>query len=323
MRTSGKIQKTLSLMAVCVCVLLTTITRAGAVSFKTGVYYYIATSLNYDYVVEVANGGRADGTRIQINKKSDSEAQVFELVAAGDGYYFIINKLTGKAVDVPYNSSASRTNLQLFQRNGTDAQKWQIYEAHKSKTDVSFKSKSGLFLDVSNGVVSNGNVIWGHSGNGTAAQAFRLIPYDNAGSRTVTLEFDDISSWMRQMEAAQFGAMFKGKQVDSPITPGVYNCNIISGIKVLENKTIKLDIPLDVNGKNHTSRTISFPSKVCFELHGHSGSGTTTLDFNHLYMTQKCSCGYANELRWQVPWADMDNYSTVQIGGSSINPVLK
>ncbi len=310
-------------MAACVCVLFTALTRAEAVSFKTGEYYYIATALNYNYVVEVANGSGADGTKIQINEKSDSDAQLFELIAAGDGYYFIINKATGKALDVPYNSSTPQTNLQLFQRNGTDAQKWHIYGAYKSKTDVSFKSKSGLFMDVSNGTVSKGNTIWGYSGNNTLAQAFRLIPYIDAGNRTVTLDFDDISSWMRQMEAAQFGVMFKGKQVNSPIVSGVYNCNIISGIKVLEKKTIKMDIPLDVNGEKYVSRTVSFPSKFCFELHGHSKGTMAQLKFNHLHMIQKCSCGYANELSWQVPWADMDNYKTIQTGGSSIYPVLK
>lgn len=141
-------------------------------------WYYIASALNPDMVIDV-NGRKTDnGTNIQIWKKIGGSNQLFKLVQSDDGYVSIISKASGKALDVAGGKTESGTNVQLWETNNTQAQKWKLYKAvYGGSNSITFMAPSGMCLDIYGGNPQNGTNISIYNCNGTAAQAFVLIPW--------------------------------------------------------------------------------------------------------------------------------------------------
>ena len=81
-----------------------------------------------------------------------------------DGYYSIINPETGKALDVKGAGVTNGTNVQLYSRNNTCAQKWQIVK-NDDETYSIMSACSGLALDVAGARTTNGTNVqiceWG------------------------------------------------------------------------------------------------------------------------------------------------------------------
>lgn len=61
---------------------------------------YIAPSTNKSLRLDCINGGKSNGTKIQIFTANNSGAQKWTILDAGDGYWSIINVISGKALDV-------------------------------------------------------------------------------------------------------------------------------------------------------------------------------------------------------------------------------
>ena len=93
-----------------------------------------------------------------------------------DGIYTISSKLDpNKCLDIAGGSQNDKANLQLWQRNGTNAQKFKVQ--YNSDGYYTIKSMcSGKFIDVSASSRQNGTNIWQYSGNGTDAQKWFIIP---------------------------------------------------------------------------------------------------------------------------------------------------
>lgn len=98
-----------------------------------------------------------------------------DLFAFSNGTYVITSKLKSNMVlDISGGSTASQANLQLYQSNGTGAQKFTI--SHVSNGWYKIQNvNSGKVLDVSGGSSSSQTNVWQYSWNGTAAQLWQLI----------------------------------------------------------------------------------------------------------------------------------------------------
>lgn len=76
-------------------------------------------------------------------------------------------------IDVQNGDTGNGTNIQLYERNGTAAQKWQI----KSNNDGTYtltNPKSGRVLDVASAGTSNGTNVQLYESNGTCAQKWKI-----------------------------------------------------------------------------------------------------------------------------------------------------
>ncbi len=115
---------------------------------------------------------------------SDS-SQLWVVEDAGSGTVAIYASVNSDyCLDVSGASTADGTAVKLYQNNGTDAQKWQLYstsasvEGGKTVDDgiytVSLKGSSDKVLDVDGGSTSNGANVQVWDSNGTAAQKFRF-----------------------------------------------------------------------------------------------------------------------------------------------------
>ena len=93
-----------------------------------------------------------------------------------DGIYTISSKLDpNKCLDIDRSSKDDKANLQLWQKNGTDAQKFKVQ--YNSDGYYSIKAMcSGKFIDVSVSGKQKGTNIWQYSGNGTDAQKWFVVP---------------------------------------------------------------------------------------------------------------------------------------------------
>lgn len=103
-----------------------------------------------------------------------------------DGEYVIASALNGfKMLDVDNGSTSSGANVQLYDANGTGAQKW-IVTYNTEDGSYSIKNKvSGLFMNVENEGTSDKTNVQQHAASGTDAQKWR---FTNTGNGLYTIE---------------------------------------------------------------------------------------------------------------------------------------
>lgn len=296
--------------------------KVEAQTISLGEYYYIASALNTNQVLDVSCGSQRDGANIQLYQKNGTDAQLFKIIRSSDKeYYYIINKGSGKALDVQGGGTESGTNVQLYTQNGTEAQKWKLYSAYESDENVSIMAYCGKFLDVKGGCSDNGTNIWIYDGNNTLAQAFKLIPYVNTMYETVTLDFDDFDSWQREIEKAQRSVTFGGHYAVNPSGNTYYTGKIITGMTVISWKSIDVKIPLIGPGNPYKYESIDFPSEIRFKLHTHNNDTKMWFDVTRFRFWQQCECGYRDEWEWEVPWPDLTENTDTQTTKSVIDSI--
>jgi len=296
-------------MAMCMFILCSPVMQIStkAASFNLNEYYYIASALDENMVLDVSGGyTNKNGANIQLYKKNGSEAQLFKIVKSEvSGYYYIVNKGSGKVLDIQGGGTASGTNVQLYQKNGTQAQHWALYNAYNSSEHVSFKARCGKFLDVCNGNAQNGTNIWIYDRNNTKAQAFKLVPYVTYTYVTKTLTFDSLETWKEAIDKAQRSVgSVDGRVVINPNGENFYTGSVIVGIDILEKKTLRVKYPLPGPGNPYTWKTVQLPSKIRYKLHKHDIAQKVYFLVSDLKFTQTCTCGYMNEWSWEIPWPD-------------------
>lgn len=128
-------------------------------------------------VLDIVNGDACAGGKVQLWSRNDTVAQGWKFMSCdvlASGYYSFANMSTGgKLLDVSNASISSGATVQLWQSNGSAAQKWMVRKSGDGT--YSFVSVcSGKFLDVRDGNANSGAGIQQWDGNGTAAQKWWL-----------------------------------------------------------------------------------------------------------------------------------------------------
>lgn len=296
--------------------------KAEALTIGLGDYYYIASALNTNQVVDVSGGSQRDGANIQLYQMNGTDAQLFKFVRSEEqGCYYIINKGSGKALDVQGGGTEAGTNVQLYSQNRTQAQKWRFCLAYNSDENVSIMAHCGKFLDAKGGCADNGTNIWIYDGNNTLAQAFKLIPYINTTYENVTLDFDDFDSWKKEIEAAQRRITFGESFGVNPSGNTYYSGKIITGITVISWKPIDVKIPLSGPGNPYKYESINFPSEIQFKLHTHNNDTKMWFNITEFKFWQQCECGYRDEWEWEIPWPDLTETTDTQTTKSVIDAI--
>ena len=140
--------------------------------------YTINSVFSAGKALDITDGSKENGAKIQIWSYVGAEQQKFNLEYLGDGYYKIISKYSGKALTIENQKVLGSCVIQKDYAN-LDSQKWQI--KLKSGDRYSILSKDGAYaLEVENG--TDGAELKMNYRNGTAKQEFsfyarrRLIP---------------------------------------------------------------------------------------------------------------------------------------------------
>ncbi len=122
------------------------------------------------------------GANVQQNNFTNSNNQKWIIKPAGNGYYYIINRLSGLAMDVYDGSTSNGTNIHAFLLNWSNAQKWKFNPV-----------KYRITYDVNGGKLYNDNVT-NHKVDGlnTSRLDSQVIVYTRIfGAKTTTNQYGD------------------------------------------------------------------------------------------------------------------------------------
>ncbi|MDC8016168.1 membrane dipeptidase [Tahibacter soli] len=126
--------------------------NGGSFTFAPG-KYFIKSGLASIYIDPV-NGASAAGTLTNLRGKLNMSREVWEVVPAGGGWFYIKSEL-GRYLEVKGGSAAVGTRTQLADFTGDDRQRWAIeYEAAGPRWTV--RSHVGTFLSALGGATASG-----------------------------------------------------------------------------------------------------------------------------------------------------------------------
>lgn len=143
-------------------------------------WFFLSPSGAGNYVVDVKDGSKTDGSTLQIYQRNDSLAQLFRFEYVG-GYYRIVGAGSGRALDVAGGNIIPPTNVQIwgFDAQGANANQQFAARDNGDGTYTFINRASGLALDVEGGRYANGVKLQAYTPNGSAAQRFTLIEQKN------------------------------------------------------------------------------------------------------------------------------------------------
>lgn len=170
---------------------------------RDGDGYIIISALNSNYVLDLHNAvvnnyrniqlysyNGTNAQRWNITKYVSKEQRINNLAAQNkntlaDGVYEICRvKNSNYALDVNSASTSNGANVQLYLRNGTQAQAFKV--SHDSQGFVTFTNiNSGKVIDLDGAITKNGRNIHQYASNGTRAQKW-IVQQSGSGYSIVS-----------------------------------------------------------------------------------------------------------------------------------------
>lgn len=150
--------------------------------------YVVMSAINPNYILDLNGGSVRNGSNIQLHSVTGSNSQRWNITkyvskeqrinnlaaqnknAISDGVYEINSvKNSNYTLDVNSASTRNGANVQLYLRNGTQAQAFRV--SHDSRGFVTFTNvNSGKVIDLDGAITKNGRNIHQYASNGTRAQ---------------------------------------------------------------------------------------------------------------------------------------------------------
>ena len=127
--------------------------------------------------LDVADWNTDNGANLQIWETTKLESNQLFCIKRENGYYVLQSEFSKKMIDVAGGVFASQTNVQLYEANSSDAQKWIITDAGNGYYMLIPYGNQNLALDVSGGGSTNGSNMWLYEINKSDAQLFKLERY--------------------------------------------------------------------------------------------------------------------------------------------------
>lgn len=225
--------------------------------------YFICSALSKNKAISINNGEYGNLANVNLWDKNNKEYQKFKFVYdEKNKCYTITVAHSEKALDVYWALQDNYTNIEQYESNNTDAQKWII-----EKTDdgyYSFISKCNeLYLDVDGARKENGTNVQTYEGNGTLAQKFKLEKAEaNIGEKTIENGVYNIvpksnNSKVIEMEAQTTA---NGGKIQIARKLSVINKSQNFEVEYLNNgyyaiKALKAEKTLEVENGAHTNGT--------------------------------------------------------------------
>lgn len=161
-------------------------TPTGEFTISNGDYHIVSAKDN-NYCLNVAYNSTDSGANIQIHKDVPYDTDKYSVVTVthmGNGYYKLVMKNSGKAIDVNGGGTANGTNVQQYNDNGSDAQRWVIKDAGDGYYYIISKC-SNKALDIDNGTMDDyRNVQVWQEGQG-AHQKWKFIAWGSSTGKTI------------------------------------------------------------------------------------------------------------------------------------------
>ena len=138
--------------------------------------YTIASSLNRNLVLDVAEVSKNSGANIQAWTAANSENQLWYIQSIGGGLYSVRALHSARFMNVAGSGKTNGTNIhQWSDKTPNGDEKWRIQD-NGDGTYTFHAAVNGLALDLADGKVANGQNVQCWTSNGTGAQKWSLIP---------------------------------------------------------------------------------------------------------------------------------------------------
>ena len=140
---------------------------------------YSLVSKESNLYVDLPNGSTQNGTKLQLYRENDTEAQQFILISmeqtVEDGIYKIYSKLgSNRLIEDPNNSRSQKTYFKLGANANTASQKFEIkFDSTDGAYTIKVLSTLNA-MDVKDGKVGNRVQVWQYKSNGTDAQKWYI-----------------------------------------------------------------------------------------------------------------------------------------------------
>lgn len=161
-------------------------TPTGEFTISNGDYHIISAKDN-NYCLNVSYNSTDSGANIQIHKGVKYDEDKYSVVTVthmGNGYYKLVMKNSGKAIDVSGGGTANGTNVQQYNDNGSDAQRWVIKDAGDGYYYIISKC-SNKALDIDSGTMDDyRNVQVWQEGQG-AHQKWKFLAWGGSTGKTI------------------------------------------------------------------------------------------------------------------------------------------
>lgn len=154
--------------------------------------YFISSSKNTSYVLDVSNGSKNNFGNIWLFKNNGTVAQAWTVKHDSKGYVTFVNVGSNKAIDVYDGKAKNYQNISQYTSNDSYAQKWIV-----TKDSMGYKIMSAIdknyVLDLYNGSVNNGTNIQVYQSNGTVAQRWKFDKYVKPTVETARQKMDKMA----------------------------------------------------------------------------------------------------------------------------------
>ena len=120
-----------------------------------------------------ASSNATTGINVETGIVDDSDSQVWEFYMQPDNSYKIVNKQFGKCLDLCGGTTDNKANIQLFEDNGQDSQRWYIKECGDSVKLIP-KCATMNALDVQGGLLTPGTNVFSFVENNSVAQLLSI-----------------------------------------------------------------------------------------------------------------------------------------------------
>ena len=111
-------------------------------------------------LLDVANGKTADHTNVWQCRQNGADAQKWVIKDAGNGYYNIISKSSGKYLTVQNGGTANCTNIEINSKLNNNFQKFKFNKIGRTIEDGIYQIETGVdsnkVLDVINAYTYSG-----------------------------------------------------------------------------------------------------------------------------------------------------------------------
>lgn len=141
--------------------------------------YYKITNPYSDKVIQCESDSYSSGANVNQGTWNGSDKQLWKFVK-GDGSGVYIRSKTGVVLDIHFAEIQDKSNIQVYEANNTNAQKWILrpeWEAEKiteGEYIITSALSNSMVLDVHNGSKDDRANIQIYKSNGTDAQVFKV-----------------------------------------------------------------------------------------------------------------------------------------------------
>ena len=159
--------------------------------------YVIASAVDPTFVLDIAGASKANGTNAQVYQANDTLAQLFYLISLAvrepesnvvidEGAYQIqIAGNEGYVLDVSGASTENSANVQVYESNETNAQRWYVTRDNQGFYILQNIS-SGKALDIHAAYRTAGTNVQQFESNGTLAQKWSIVRTANGTYQLVS-----------------------------------------------------------------------------------------------------------------------------------------